>query len=346
MPPSKPNWFLRVLRFGSGVLGFLANVLQVSGATIGTLLTTVVTWGAVVLAIFKSLGPVWQGALIASALTLTVITAVLYWRSRRQAAAAAVKHLVAIGPDTIAIGEVTGIDGAEWVVHVHEFFRGGRDTLTDFIDAFDRLPESDRYLLVNEQGDGRLLTAAPSWTKAADGAVLRCRVAARFPRKPAQRLGSEWAISMKTFDVYAEGGGIARLSGVKVLPQRIMSALGMMRGESPMNPHYGSYFAQYYHAYRTSPRLRDLLKLEAVRLASIPFPAAGAVPKHTPIQCVNRVYSVEPVADRPSDKRLLTRCDFEVEGIGRWTQDLPIFVSDGPVQITPVQLSGPAPLDP
>jgi hypothetical protein len=345
MPASKSKLLIGLWRAGNWLLGFLANVLQVSGSNLAGVITTVLSWLLLLWANFKSLGSISIAVLVVCTALLSVVTGVRYWRSRRSAKSPAAQHLVAIGPDTIAVGEVTGVDGSEWVVHVQEFFRGGRDTLTGFIDAFDRLPQSDRYLLDNEHGDGRQLSAAPSWSKTEGGVVLRCRVAPRFSRIPAQHLGSEWAMSMKTFDMYAEGGQIARHSGVKVLPQRIMSALGMMRGESPMYPYHGSHFAQLYHAYRTAPRLADLLKLEAVRMASIPFPADSAVPEHTPFRCVNRVYSVAPLADGPTDKRLLTRFEFDVEGIGRWTQDLPVFVADGPVQITPMPLVGQLPLN-
>jgi hypothetical protein len=62
----------------------------------------------------------------------------------------------------------------------------------------------------------------------------------------------------------------------------------------------------------------------------------GAIPYHdtiqnrdyTPLQCIERVRGVEVLDEAPKDKRLPIRLDLEVQGIGRWEAELPLYLPD------------------
>jgi hypothetical protein len=88
---------------------------------------------------------------------------------------------------------------------------------------------------------------------------------------------------------------------------------------------FGVRFAEYFDAFRNSPWLGRLLMLEVVRQSAIPYHDVMNR-QYTPLQCIERVWSVDVLAETPNNKRLPIRCDFEVEGIGRWQCDVSVFL--------------------
>lgn len=100
----------------------------------------------------------------------------------------------------------------------------------------------------------------------------------------------------------------------------------MQRGESVFNPTFGIRFFEYFEAFKGSPWLALLLKLDVVRQAAIPYTDSMFNSQYTPLRCVNRVYGLELLSETPKDNRLPVRVDFDVQGIGRWQSDLSIYM--------------------
>jgi hypothetical protein len=232
--------------------------------------------------------------------------------------------LVAFGPDIICTGELLGVDGSAWTLQVKHFVAGDFNGLIAFIGRFSNSPLGDRYVLVNALGDGRVLADAPTLTKSGDGYLVRCPVAPSFPRIEAKQLGSQWAVSPETNDLFIEKGQIARVSGLAALPQNVRSCLSMQQGESPFHPDYGVRLALYFDAFRDSPWLGHLLKLEVIRQSAIPYHDKVLDRQYTPLRCVERVWAVEIRAAAPKNDWLPVRVDFDVSGVGRWQCDLSI----------------------
>jgi hypothetical protein len=91
--------------------------------------------------------------------------------------AVALKDLIAIGPDVVATGEVLEVAASEWTVNIENFVDGDFNSLIALMDRFEDLPDQDRYILVNEIGDGRTLSGPPTAAKGANGYLVRCPVA-------------------------------------------------------------------------------------------------------------------------------------------------------------------------
>jgi hypothetical protein len=77
---------------------------------------------------------------------------------------ASVPDLIAVGPNTIFTGEFLGIDTEGWSFRLRNFVDGDMHALIAFIDHYEQTTPSDRYVLVNHLGDGRMLKAPPSIT--------------------------------------------------------------------------------------------------------------------------------------------------------------------------------------
>lgn len=235
--------------------------------------------------------------------------------------------LIAIGPDMIATGDLIGATGTSWRLRLEHFVSGDLHSLVRFGEVFERLKPADRYVLINSIGDGRVLARPPLWERAGTGYTLNIEVMERFPRKRAQDLGSSLALGPKG-GLVIENGSLATVSGVDALPQTIRSGLWLQRGERVMHPGFGSRLGEYYDLFQQTPWLEQLIKLEAVRLASIPYRQAAAPQEYTPFQCVERVVSVELLAKEHTDYWLPARIELEVVGIGRWTEDIPLLIPE------------------
>jgi hypothetical protein len=235
--------------------------------------------------------------------------------------------LLAVGPDIVCTGEFFEMDAASWTLRLKHFLIGDLHRIISYIDGFSKEPPHDRFVLSNEIGDGRVLIAAPSLTKDANGYSLYCPIASSAPRVDAQNIGSALALHPEKNDIYVDKkGNIARVAGVDYLPQRIWEVLSMQQGESPFDPTFGVRFFEYFEAYRGTPWLDLLFKLDVVRQASVPYADSLTRRAQTPLQCVTRVHGVELLAASPANNRLPVRVDFEVQGIGRWTRELSVHL--------------------
>lgn len=235
--------------------------------------------------------------------------------------------LLAIGPHIVFTGDITDISAEIWALRLRHPVVGGMHTLISFIDDFASTTSEGKYVLSNELGDGRVLSDAPTLTKQNDGYLLRCPVAPGVPRIDAQKIGSGLASDPETNDLYLDTkGNIARVSGLDYFPQKVQSLLSMQQGENVFSPTAGVRFFEYYEAFKGTPWLALLMKLDVVRQAAIPFDDKGISTKHTPLRCVNRVRGIELLAEAPTNNRLPVRVDFEVQGLGQWEHELSVYI--------------------
>jgi transcriptional regulator with XRE-family HTH domain len=234
---------------------------------------------------------------------------------------------IALGPDIVVAGELVTVGPAEWVARVKRFIVGDIGTLVAFIDRFGASSPNDRYVLVNALGDGRSVADAPTLTTSGDAHSVRCPVAQGFPRKDMRHLNMI-ATSPETNDLFIEKGSIARVSGAAALPQSVRQCLSLHRGESPFHPDCGARLAEYFHRFRKTSYLAPFFKLEVIRQAAIPYANGMTGRSETPLHSVERVLSVEPLSATADNERLPVRVAFDVNGAGRWEQELSLSMPD------------------
>jgi hypothetical protein len=238
-----------------------------------------------------------------------------------------IDDLISLGPDVICVGELLGIDQSEWSLSLRNFVVGDPGVLIGFIENFATISPADRYILLNELGDGRGLIAPPSLAKDSAGYVVKCAVTSRFPRIAAQSLLADIAMYPKKDLSLTKSGDIATVSGLDALPQKIWACLSTQRGESPFHPEFGTRLAEYFEAFRDSPWVGGLLKLEVIRQSSIPYIDTALRRQYTPLQCIDRVWTVEALAEKPENNELQIRVELDVNGVtGRWSNDILVFM--------------------
>jgi hypothetical protein len=245
---------------------------------------------------------------------------------------ATVPDLIAVGPNTIFTGEFLGIDTEGWSFRLRNFVDGDMHALIAFIDHYEQTTPSDRYVLVNHLGDGRMLKAPPSITREqAGGYIVRCPVLPSAARIDAAALPKSYALS-EAHDLFAKDGNIAVVSGVAALPQQVKTSLSHQKGESPLYHDYGTRFAEYYQLLSGSPWFERYLKLEVIRQAAIPYTDTINNRQFTPLLCVERVLGIEVLADTPTKNWLPIRVEFDVKGVGRWQHELSVCVPQEPIK--------------
>ena len=237
---------------------------------------------------------------------------------------AASANLLAFGSTAIAYGAITRVQGSTWTITIEHFVVGSLADLIGMSETFAFTAPYDRYVIVNSLGDGRSLASALIVEQVNGIVMLTASVEPSFPRLAANALPRDYAVSA-AHDLFTEGGNIATVSGVAALPQRILSCLSMQRGESPFHQDFGSRFSEYYALFNGSPWLDELLKLEVIRLAAIPYNDPLLGHSYTPLQSVERVLAVT-ILGPPEQERLPVRLDLQVAGEGAWSRELAIFV--------------------
>jgi len=74
-----------------------------------------------------------------------------------------------------------------------------------------------------------------------------------------------------------------------------------------------------------SPWLEELLKLDIVRLASIPYSSPISNESYTPLMCVERVFRVAILGDLV-ERRILVHLELEIAGLGHWSHNLAVHI--------------------
>ncbi len=240
--------------------------------------------------------------------------------------------LIAIGPDIVFVGKFLGVEGEVWSFHLQSFVNGDVHTLITFTERYDQTVTNDRYVLVNELGDGRALRAKPSVTRETTGGyTVQCPVFPSAARIPAADIPKSWALS-DSHDLMTNNGEWAMVSGVDALPQQVKTCLSHQMGESPIHRDFGTRFAEYYNLLAGSPWFDRYLTLEVIRQAAIPYIDPTNNQQYTPLLCVERVFGIKILTDTPTKNWLPIRVDLSVKGLGRWQHDLSVCIPPEPIR--------------
>lgn len=226
--------------------------------------------------------------------------------------------LIAIGPDIIAGGQVVRFDAAGIVVRLLFFLQGSAEDLLAFVRRFNTLASLSRYVLLSEPGLGGVLTDAPRFER--DGVTWT--MAFQWQPDAARRRTSDLA-------------GMCRRTGKMISGEDFWKQCFEMKLEQPPRAWFadmegGSHLSELYGWLRGSTWFEHLVKCELVRLACIPAPVrhGSRATNYPPFLCVRQVLGVRIPDSTLVDGRLHVEVDFDLEGHGRWTGDLSLFIYD------------------
>jgi hypothetical protein len=243
-------------------------------------------------------------------------------------------ELIALGNDVVFTGALESMGGSCWQIALSHFVVGDLPTLVAFSQNAMSLARADRFVLINELGDGRVLAAEPMWTKMSNGLLLTLTVESPMSRNSAQEIGADLALGPDD-DLYTD---LRLVSGVDALPQRIKLVLWHQKGQNKYSPQFGTRLAEYFHLFGTTHWFAQLVKLEAIRMASIPYEDEATRTRETPFGCVERIGEIQILESEPVNERLRARVRMTVRGVGEWTQELNLYVPTYPFADEQVEL--------
>jgi len=233
---------------------------------------------------------------------------------------------IAIGPEVIAYGEIVGVNGNVWMCKIENFISGSIQNITNMIENFDSLREDELYILDNVSGDGRSITSPPRWDKRENDYFVEITVALRYLRTDVNELGGDIAFDINQHDFSLRNGSMCIAEGVDVLPQKIAFNMWKRFGEDSFFPRYGSRISELYPLYLGTLWLAHVLKLELIRLASIPYYDECLDESFTPFMCVNSIISIRLTSDEVTNNLIPAHLELEIEGLGRKEFDIPLFI--------------------
>lgn len=199
--------------------------------------------------------------------------------------------LVALGRQVVFEGIWTGGDDARWSFRVVRFVWGTMEGLRTFVENWKTVPRTGRFVVVESEGDGRVVNASPAWSYQGNQLEVVVPVMPRARVTDPRERGSDLAIS-DGWDLGLENGDLKIVHGVDAARQSLRLLMSTPFGE-PISPDVGSAFGEYWPVFRHDlTLLARLFVLEAARLATIPYQdeLTGQV---TPLlDCLRRVESV------------------------------------------------------
>ncbi|WP_172982838.1 hypothetical protein [Roseovarius bejariae] len=224
--------------------------------------------------------------------------------------------LIAIGPAIVAGGQVVRSDASCLVVRLTFFLEGSADDLLAFVNRFEAHPHLSRYVLLSELGLGGLLDSAPGVEREGAAWQMTFRWQPEAPRLAATDLAG---MCRQTGEL---------ISGAEYWVQCFEMALEQPPGTWFADMDGGSHLSELYDTLRGSTWFEALVTCELIRLACIPAPPklGDRTESHPPIPFVRRVRGVSVPKTELNDGRLTIEVDADLEGYGRWTGPLSLFI--------------------
>jgi len=222
--------------------------------------------------------------------------------------------IIAIGPKVIGVGHVESVSTGRIVVSLKHFVQGTAADLTNYCGDFDSVHPRDRYVLLNEMGFGLASIAYPVASRVERGWEISLPVAPPAKRLDYRDLGSA---------MDANNGKV--IHGLDLFKQNLEMVLGMAVGDWIFAPHSGTRISEYYHLYSGSAWLDRFVKLEVIRVASVPNHSKLHPTEVPPLASVLTVNAVT-VPDQPVQRRIPINLSLQVKGLGTWIGDVPIFI--------------------
>ncbi|RXM40449.1 hypothetical protein BOQ62_05615 [Chryseobacterium sp. CH21] len=195
---------------------------------------------------------------------------------------------VAIGSNIVIDAIWRSANDGVWIFEIVSFILGD---INDVINFNDNESVINKYIIIETQGDGRLISGNLNWEFLDNKYTVSLSTFEKSQRTTPYNLAD---ISMG-FEF--ENGDFKLVKGEDAAKQAIMIALSTNFGDMHHTPLFGSFFSYYYWRFKDDiVKLERLIKLEISRLISIPSQDRLNGDDSPPLNFINRILKIEIVS--------------------------------------------------
>jgi hypothetical protein len=228
--------------------------------------------------------------------------------------------LICLTPKLIFEGIWAGAENDTWRFTVKHFVYGDLNRLLEYRTGL--VPGSKDYIIVESQGDGRLIEGGFQWVRQNDLIEISAKVFPSAIRRNPNFIGSAPAMCENIL----ENGRLRLISGKELAIQKIDFLLNTPQGSMFMNRGYGTLFRKYYLAHRNETILISrLIKLDLTRLISIPT-NPQKLNRDPELNFINRINEVEVLDE--SNGRVILRLALEWGDGSLWAGNFQVYLND------------------
>lgn len=237
--------------------------------------------------------------------------------------------LISLGNAIIFSGTWKSVKDQKWTFTVGKFFVGDINGLREFSDNYEK-SLIDYFVIVESQGDGRLLNGKVNWHVNNGVYEIEMQVSDKTERTDPNSVGSDLSLG-EDGDLIIEDGDFKMVSGVELAKQILIRSLGTTMGDLIYAPLFGSSFSDYYWKYKDNiPFLNRLLKIEITRLVTVPIPDTLSKSNRPELSFIQRIINVEVLDTERIGRRIPIRVKLEWGNGTYWEETVKIYVRDNP----------------
>jgi len=230
--------------------------------------------------------------------------------------------LLQIGSEIIFYVEWKSATSNTWTFKLLKPFIGDIEKLREYIRGFNELIRSERYVVIESQGDAGIISGSPILE--ARGQELFISLTIENPPKFTDPTKGKSSIALDSNNNMQidSNGNIAIVSSVEATIQDFWTLLGTIKGESLLFPESGSLINRYYYQYKDDlVMLSRLFKLELIRLSLIPDDVSHPTR-------IKRIQDVKVLDITLINQRLSIRINIILGNDERWCGDILVFVGN------------------
>ena len=234
--------------------------------------------------------------------------------------------LVGIGPEILV--EVVWIysDEENWRFRIQDYLNGSVESIRGFVSRFATIKESERFVLVESQGEGRMIATPPSWVKTNGYDEIEIPIAPWVKPTDPRTRGADLALSASG-DLIIKNGDLALVHGTESAIQSLNTILGTKKGEWVLNRELGSMCSKIYWRYKGNvPLLERALKMEIIRLATVPLREIYTEESSPSLDFVDRVLNVKVISPKLLNHRLQVHLELAMGAEQHWKGVVPIYI--------------------
>ena len=172
-----------------------------------------------------------------------------------------------------AVWRTMDVESSTMTFALLQFVYGDISRLTRFLESYPRIPEAQRYVVVESSGYGRQLVQAPTVDTVGEVTVVGFCTMDRTEYENPNRMVDARLVFTDAgtdLDLRTNNGWI---TGKDAVIQAVQMLLGSNRGQWALDPSFGSYLFRYYKDHHSNHELlQRLIKLDVSRMTSVPDP--------------------------------------------------------------------------